>query len=188
MIIQPPHDNHSQTGVTNLWAVTHTWPPLLPTSHLHLLGSVGFLPPTSPLHPYLHRHPYVKLVEGDSILLTRLHHLPLLGSRSIISMPVHSISWRSILILSSHLFLGLPRVLLPSDLPTANLYAPLLSPVRATCPAHLILLYLITRMIINIENVDKRDISAALCIHFIHFVPRRTHICRYIACFLLSLL
>ena len=32
MIIQPPHDIHSQTGVTNLWAVTHTWPPLLPTS------------------------------------------------------------------------------------------------------------------------------------------------------------
>ena len=25
MIIQPPLDRQSQTGVTNLWAVTHTW-------------------------------------------------------------------------------------------------------------------------------------------------------------------
>jgi hypothetical protein len=45
---------------------------------------------------------------------------------------------------------------------------------------------LITRMIMDIENVDKHDFSAALCVHFIHFVPRRTHICRHIACFLLS--
>jgi len=56
MIIQTPHDNHSQTGVTNLWAVNHTLPPHLPTSPVHLLGSGGFLPPTSPLHHY--RHPY----------------------------------------------------------------------------------------------------------------------------------
>jgi hypothetical protein len=44
---------------------------------------------------------------------TRPHHLPLSWARSIQSMPHHSISWRFILILSSHLSLGLPSVFIP---------------------------------------------------------------------------
>ena len=45
----------------------------------------------------------------------------------------HPISWRSILILSSHLHLVLPSCLSPPSFTTKTLYAHLLSPIPATC-------------------------------------------------------
>ena len=44
------------------------------------------------------------------------------------------------LILFSHLRLGLPSCLFPWGLPPRTQYAPLKSPIRATCPAHIIFL------------------------------------------------
>ena len=65
--------------------------------------------------------------------------VPILSQINPVHDP-HPTSWRSILILSSHLYLGLPSSFLPSGFPTQPLDAPLLSAVCVTRPAHLILL------------------------------------------------
>ena len=70
---------------------------------------------------------------------TSTRHLSLSWASSIQSISPHPTSWRSILIFF-HLRLGLPNGLFPSGFPTKTLYTHLLSHIRATCPAHLILL------------------------------------------------
>jgi hypothetical protein len=64
--------------------------------------------------------------------------------------PVHAIL--SSLILSIYLRLGLSSGVLPSGFPTNILYAVLFSPIRSTCPVHLILLDLIILIILNNIN------------------------------------
>jgi hypothetical protein len=55
------------------------------------------------------------------------------------SSPYHTSYLRSILILSTHLRLGLSSGPFPSGFPTNTLYAFFCYLIRATCPAHLIL-------------------------------------------------
>ena len=90
--------------------------------------------------------------------LTSVRHLSL--SNPIQSTFPHPTSWRSILILSTHLRLGLPSGLFSSGFPTKTLYTPLSSPIRAPCPVHLILLYFITRTILGEEY---KSFSSSLC-------------------------
>ena len=54
--------------------------------------------------------------------LTSVCHLSLSWASPIHSIYPHPTSWRSILILSTHLCLGLPSGLLPSGFPTKTLY------------------------------------------------------------------
>ena len=105
----------------------------------------------------------------------RFHKCPLPVTILSQNNPVHAshpTSRRSILILSSHLSLGLPSSLFHSGFPTETLYAPLLSLIRATCPAHLTLLDLITR---KIFDKDYRPLSSSP-FNFVHYdlVPPRS--------------
>ena len=65
--------------------------------------------------------------------LTSVRHLSLSWASPIQSIYPHLTSWKSVLILSTHLRLGLPSGLFPSSFPTKTLYTPLSSPIRATC-------------------------------------------------------
>jgi hypothetical protein len=67
---------------------------------------------------------------------------PLPWARWIQSITSHYFI-RSILILSSHLPLGLPTGLFSSGFLIKILYACLITPIRATCPAHLFFLNLV---------------------------------------------
>ena len=92
--------------------------------------------------------------------LTSLRHPSLSWASPIQSIYPHPTPWRSILILSTYLRLDLPSGLIPSGFPSKTLYTPLTSPIRATCPAHLILLNFITRTILGEEY---KSFSSSLC-------------------------
>jgi len=74
--------------------------------------------------------------------------------------------------LSSHLCLHLPSGLFPSSFPTIFLYTPLHSPICTTCPAHPILLDLITRTILG-EEYRSRSYSLCSFLHSHYLVPLR---------------
>ena len=103
---------------------------------------------------------------GTRRFIHKCPHPSVSWARSIQSIAPHLTSWRPILILSSHLRLGLPIGLLPSGFPTKTLYTPLPSPIRATCPAYLILLDFIVGTILGEEY---RPLSSSLCSFFFPF-------------------
>ena len=84
--------------------------------------------------------------------LTSIRHLSLSWASPMQSIYPYPTFWRSILILSTLLCLGVPSGLLPCSFPSKTLYIPLSSPIHATCPAHCM-------KYLNVQNsIDrKRD-------------------------------
>jgi hypothetical protein len=95
---------------------------------------------------------------------TSARHLSLFWARSIQSTPPHPTDRKYILILSSHLSQGFSIGPFPSAFPTRTLCTPLLSSKRATCPAHPILLALLTRTIF-VEEYSSLIFSLCSCLH-----------------------
>ena len=96
---------------------------------------------------------------------TSARHLSLTWGCSIQSIPPHPTSWRSILILSSNLRLGLPSGLFPSGFSTKILLhaSPLPHTRYVPSPSHSS--WFITRTILGEQY---RSLSSSLC-SFLHF-------------------
>jgi hypothetical protein len=89
-------------------------------------------------------------------VFARTLHWPPSWARSVRSIPPHTLTLRYILMLSSHVCLGLPNCLFPSGFPTKIHVLPM----RTTCPAHHILLDLIILIILGEEYMLW---SSSLC-------------------------
>jgi hypothetical protein len=107
--------------------------------------------------------PYISWNPTDYSVLTRALHWSLSCAISVKSIPPNSIPWRPILILLSHLCLGLPTGLFPFGSPDKTLYVFLLFPTSVTCPAHGILLGWIILIIFGIEQ-NLRNCSLCNCL------------------------
>ena len=130
------YTRRSYTTLTN--SLIHS---LTPWSRLLLEKLTGF--------QLVKKFPAIYASKRFITAFTSVRHLSLSWVSSIQSTIPHSTSWKSILILSSHLRLGLPSGLYPSGVspkPCIRLSFP---PIHATCTAQLIVLDFITRTILG---------------------------------------
>jgi hypothetical protein len=117
-----------------------SWPVLSWTKIPHILWNLN-------VHYCIHNYP---------------QPVPILSQINPVPAP-YPTPWWSILILSFHLSLGLPSGHFSSVFLTKTLYIPLLSPIRATRPAHIIILNIITRKILGNSPIIINQHMHSLC-------------------------
>ena len=140
----PPEPNRWITGCCTNWWQWHQSGRFVVIVSLDAVRSVVLTVSLNELTPWSRVLEKYQLVKNFP-LVYGMPPAPVLSQINPFHVP-SPISWRFILILFSRLRLGLPSGLFPPCFPTKTLHAPLLSPIRATRHAHLIL-YLITRII-----------------------------------------
>ena len=118
----------------------------------HCILHPWWWPHSSPKHVAAHILTYsvVQSHSWEANWFAASQEIPRISRNPEVHYRTHT-SWRSILILSTHLRLGLPSDIFPSGFPTKTLYTLLSTPFRTTCPAHLILIDFITCTILGEE-------------------------------------
>ena len=167
---------HQATRGTVRYNSTRSWPPDWIELYKPLLTYSMEQSPSWEANRFSARQGIARNLWNPKLITayTIASHLSLFWATSIQSMPPQPNSWRSILILSSHLRLGLPSGLFPSHFPTRTLYTPLLSPIRATCSVRLIFFFpfdylnntgwiqTINIQSIRIYNTDMRRLTTGI--------------------------
>ena len=144
---------HGQPHIKNIWRKSYSSLGLFVCTY-SLLYITVFLQNLTVCHP-VKKFPAFYGNRRFITAFTNARHLPPSWASSIQYIPPHPTSWRSILMLSSHLRLSLPSGLFPSGFPIKTLYTPLPSAICATCPAHLILPDFINRTILGKQYRSK---------------------------------
>ena len=145
-VIRPalPHAKSHTPAATGVLSPKKKWPRFETDHSHHLIPSINLLTYLFTTYTMEHSPSWEanrfsarqEIPAFYGTAFTNARHLSLSWAISSQSIPPHPISWRSILILSSHLRLGLPSGLFSLSFPTKTLNTPLLIPIRATCPAH----------------------------------------------------